>query len=418
MKPIETDVIIIGAGAAGLMAARVLAEGGRKVMVLEAKARCGGRIHTYTDEHFEGPVELGAEFVHGDLPLTLALAKEAAIEVIPVEGAHYAYDGNRLVKDESNGLSKEVEEELKNLKDDLPVAEFLNNLRNKVSDEVKNEVRGYVSGYYAAEVSKASTLAMKEEWFAESGADKRLQGGYKRLIDYLQNRCEALGVVIKLENPIKKINWRQEQVTISSSSQQFYCKQVLVTVPLGVLQAHAIDINPFPQTLKEAIAALGFGAVIKFQFQYKKPFWNNAAPDVSMLFSNETIPTWWTQHPNKNNLLTGWVAGDGAIPLAGLNRFQLKEKALQSLSHIFKIPVAKLEEGLTAWYINNWNKGLFARGGYSFATVAGEAWKKRAKPYFENKLFFAGECWYSGKEIGTVEAALQTGKAAAEAVLA
>ncbi|TMI92838.1 MAG: FAD-dependent oxidoreductase [Bacteroidetes bacterium] len=75
------EIIIVGGGAAGLMAARELLEQGNRVTVLEAEDRLGGRIHTIHNSSFERPVEKSAEFIHGNLPLTIQLMKEADIPV-------------------------------------------------------------------------------------------------------------------------------------------------------------------------------------------------------------------------------------------------------------------------------------------------------------------------------------------------
>src|SRR3954468_1305341 len=80
------DIIVIGAGASGLMAAWELAQTGKKVIVVEARNRIGGRIYTINDNRFDKPVELGAEFIHGDLDYTLLLCKKAAIKKNPVKG--------------------------------------------------------------------------------------------------------------------------------------------------------------------------------------------------------------------------------------------------------------------------------------------------------------------------------------------
>jgi monoamine oxidase len=69
------DVAVIGAGAAGLMAAQLLTNAGRRAVVLEARDRIGGRIHTVTDPAFLGPVDLGAEFTHGRPPETWDLLR-------------------------------------------------------------------------------------------------------------------------------------------------------------------------------------------------------------------------------------------------------------------------------------------------------------------------------------------------------
>jgi monoamine oxidase len=92
----KNTVLIIGAGAAGLMAARALAIAGKQVTVLEARNRTGGRIHTLSDESFFKHTELGAEFIHGDLPVTLKLLKEAGISYRPATGEMWTYQNGRF----------------------------------------------------------------------------------------------------------------------------------------------------------------------------------------------------------------------------------------------------------------------------------------------------------------------------------
>ena len=84
----DADILIIGAGVAGLFAARNLSAAGKKVIILEARDRPGGRIQTLYDPSFELPVEMGAEFVHGDLELTIQLLREAGLK-------HYAISGDK-----------------------------------------------------------------------------------------------------------------------------------------------------------------------------------------------------------------------------------------------------------------------------------------------------------------------------------
>ena len=92
----SVDTIIIGAGAAGLAAARELVQAGKRVVVLEARDRIGGRVHTVIDPHTALPVELGAEFVHGEAKETMRIADEAGLVTVPVLGTHYRSDRHHI----------------------------------------------------------------------------------------------------------------------------------------------------------------------------------------------------------------------------------------------------------------------------------------------------------------------------------
>ena len=101
-SPHLTHVLVIGAGAAGLMAARELAHAGKRVTILEARERCGGRIDPLPLTEFGYPAEGGAEFVHGAAPVTRALMREAGVALSPMGGARWSARNGALSADESS----------------------------------------------------------------------------------------------------------------------------------------------------------------------------------------------------------------------------------------------------------------------------------------------------------------------------
>src|SRR5437764_9181844 len=85
-----THFVVVGAGAAGLMAARELARAGKTVTILEARDRCGGRIYPLQADEFGYPAEGGPEFVHGAAPVTRALMREAGLSLLPRGGTRWS----------------------------------------------------------------------------------------------------------------------------------------------------------------------------------------------------------------------------------------------------------------------------------------------------------------------------------------
>src|ERR1700726_3747482 len=121
-----THFVVVGAGAAGLMAARELARAGKKVTILEARDRCGGRILPLPAAKFGYPAEGGAEFVHGEAPVTHGLLREAGLSLLPIQGTQWTVEDGKFSREESQDPHEaELHKALQELKDDLTVAEFL-----------------------------------------------------------------------------------------------------------------------------------------------------------------------------------------------------------------------------------------------------------------------------------------------------
>src|SRR5258708_37235965 len=123
-RPDPDHIVVIGAGAAGLMAARELARAGKRVTILEARDRCGGRIHPLPSADFGYLAEGGAEFVHGGAPLTHGLLREAGLSLLPLQGAQWAGGGGQVSREESQDPhGAELHEAVEALQDDLNDAE-------------------------------------------------------------------------------------------------------------------------------------------------------------------------------------------------------------------------------------------------------------------------------------------------------
>jgi monoamine oxidase len=127
MAPLHlTHILVVGAGAAGLMTARELVRAGKRVTILEARDRCGGRIYPLPAQEFGYPAEGGAEFVHGAAPVTRAMMREAQVSLFPRGGTRWsARTGKLLANEPSPPHMGRFYQALSEVKGDLPIAEFL-----------------------------------------------------------------------------------------------------------------------------------------------------------------------------------------------------------------------------------------------------------------------------------------------------
>lgn len=420
-------ILIIGAGAAGLMAGRILSEQGYRITFLEARDRTGGRIHTLHGGAFSRPIELGAEFVHGNLPLTLDLLREAAIPYTEIEGALWHYEDGRFHQDDSfTEHWPLLIGKLQALEADCSILAFL---EQAFGDDqyaaMRASVIRFASGYDAADPADVSAFSLRDEWSSEEPGDDqyRIEGGYGRLMHYLQEQCIKHGAAFHLSAAVTALEWAGDHITATTGDGATYtADKVIVTLPPSLLQLETIRFTPAIPAYIQAAAQIGCGHVIKFILQFREAFWkttNMARQDrLHMLLSNEEIPTWWTQRPATDALLTGWIGGPAAFRMSGLGKEALLTKALDTLSRILGEPVATLRQHLEDHAIADWTATPFTRCAYAYEKVETRAARMVLKTPVGHTLFFAGEALYDGAAKDTVEAALCSGQEAAEQIVA
>lgn len=444
--------VIIGAGAAGLAAARELSHHGREVVVLEARDRIGGRVLTHRPQSSPVPIELGAEFIHGRSPELWKIAIAANLQLYEVSERHWYFEKGKVNK--AGEFWHAIEGLMRDMKSsdrDQSLKEFLDGLPDdEKTRHAKSMLVRYVEGFHAANIERVGIrgLVKANEAAKEIDGDKgfRLIDGYDSLMQAMRAEAESLGAQFHLNTIVKEIRWAGEQIELSCEQDraliEFVASRVVVTLPISLLKIEtaAIRFTPsLPANKRRAIEALPMGNVVKINLLFRERFWESVKlwddranrvdfHDAGFFHCpGAPLPTWWTQLPIRAPMLVGWTGGPNAERLnqeAGGKRQEarrgdasgLTDRAIESLATIFNLSRSEIEAQLEASYVHNWRDDPFTRGAYAYVPVNGLDDQQILAQPVDHKLFFAGEATSVG-HIGTVHGAMQSGQRAAREIL-
>lgn len=426
------SAIVIGAGAAGLAAARFLAEAGVRVTVLEARNRIGGRIATVDAEG--DLVELGAEFIHGRPPVIHQLAEEAGLEISESGGAHLCFEQGKLRECEEVGEVFEWIEKLKDWREsDCTFAEYLN--RNQIGGLLRRRLTGFVEGFNAADQNRIGVWSLRRQQMAEDAiegtSNSHLVGGYRGVPNFLANKARESHCEILLNQQVRSITWRPGEVEITTTDKsgpsQWKADRAIITLPLGVLQSHSVMFSPEPDSVLQAAGKMAMGEARRIDLLFEDRFWVRLGPrylvssldNLGFLHSPDQTPqVWWTSPSGTSAHLTGWSGGPAAARLAPLSQEELRAEACASLAHIFGVKTEKIRSLLRQSWSHNWSTDPFTHGAYSYVPAGAMDAQEQMSHPVEGTLYFAGEHTDTAGEWGTVQAALRSGMRAAQQVLA
>ncbi|HEX8169693.1 MAG TPA: NAD(P)/FAD-dependent oxidoreductase [Thermoanaerobaculia bacterium] len=437
---VSCDVAIIGAGAAGLAAARALSQSGLRVLVLEARPRTGGRVHSLHVSDLPLPVELGAEFIHGEVATTFRIVDAAALAACELPDDHWWSRGERWQRiDDFWERIDSVRAKIARLKRDVSFAEFLR--KQRIPPRLRELACTFVEGYHASHADRISALALRSadhEQDEDSGGNRqfRLAGGQDALLEWLRAGLDPERVELRLGTVVHRVQWSDGDVRVECHSaaarvtERIRARALIVTIPIGVWKAArdqegAIAFDPPLREKERAVAKLEAGHVVKIAFRFRERFWDDpeylaargAAGPLNFLHTNDRfMPTWWTAAPFRSPILTGWAGGTAADTLLAEGNDALTDRALDAMSAAFCVPRKRLDALLVATWTHDWQRDPFSRCAYSYAGVGGSgAHAELARPV-RNTLFFAGEAT-SGDQTGTVAGAVDSGfRAAAEVI--
>lgn len=427
------QVLIVGAGVAGLAAARELTRSGKRVSILEARNRIGGRVWTAGITADGAAVELGAEFIHGRESHIWQFLEQYQLRAREMQGSIWCSEQGRISHCD---LFEDVERVFRQMdpgKPDQSFLAFLNSFECG-NERVRQHAVNFVEGFHASDASRISVHSLIESMRAERETEGdrgfRLNGGYEQLIYALQRDISPALSEFHLGAVVEEVNWRRGSVEIrvreGHTVKTYSAPRAVITLPLGVLQARAnepgfVQFDPPLESKREPLDALEMGSVIHITLIFAERWWakiaNSDLNDLGFFFSDHDVfPTWWTPHPWRSPMLTGWSAGPRSRPLCALPPKEVLTHALAALSEIFGVPARLLATYLTGWHMHDWQNDPFSRGAYSWVRVGGDGAQSRLGEPLEQTLFFAGEANSQGHN-GTVHGAMQSGVRAAKEIM-
>ncbi|HEX6746147.1 MAG TPA: NAD(P)/FAD-dependent oxidoreductase [Longimicrobium sp.] len=433
------DVAVIGGGVSGLAAAGALADGGADVVLLEARGRLGGRIHSLHDPAHPLPVELGAEFVDVPGPAFDAIRSMGGAAYRSSGGQWEVADGVARCLDYDDavvGILRRLDPPPER---DQPFRAWLRDCCPDVEPHVHALIERYVEGFHASDVDRVGVHWLARtikgsggggglvRWHPLGGFDLAVRG----LAARLAGRCE-----MRLAGAVHTVEWRRGHAEIRVRSrfgaelEPVAARRVLVTVPLGVLQAKegsqgAIAFSPSLDGKREIVSQLEMGHVVKVILRFREAFWDEVlewrgddegARERKFFMTMEDVPAWWTPSPVGAPVLTAWAGGGAA------DRFLARggdpaAQALDALAKMLGVPPARVQAEVVDWRRHDWHHDPFARGAYTWVPAGALPAQQALAEPVDATLFFAGEATATDGWNGTVDGAIRSGYRAAKEIL-
>ncbi|MEO6505384.1 MAG: NAD(P)/FAD-dependent oxidoreductase [Terrimesophilobacter sp.] len=425
------DTVVIGAGVSGLTVARLLAQAGQSVVVLEARDRVGGRTRTLRADGLT--TDVGASWIHGidDNPLT-ELVSAFGMRMIEFTVGSYQPDGRPIAYYGPTGerLSDEAvqkfADDIRDFDGHLAVAIDASGPNTTYLDTVEAALAGLHWESDRAERVREFLLHRSEEqygvWAGALAAhgldDDSIEGDEVVFPDGFDSLAKHLaeGLDIRLEHVVTRIKWTRDGVAVSTAQGEFTAARAVVTVPIGVLKSPDFVFEPaLPELHARALAGFQMNNFEKIFLRFPTKFWDDG---VYVIRQQGEAGTWWhswydlTPLQGVPTLLT-FAAGPSAIETRRWRDDRIVESVLEALRGLYGQRVETPDHVL----ITNWRDDPYSRGSYAYLRPGWhtEDHDLLATP-IGGVLHLAGEATWT-EDPATVTAALRSGHRAAESIL-
>ncbi|MBB4393337.1 NAD(P)/FAD-dependent oxidoreductase [Bradyrhizobium sp. ERR14] len=408
--PREADIVVIGAGAAGIAAARRIMATGRKVLVMEAASQVGGRCITDSTT-FEVPFDRGARWMHNpDTNPMIRLARSVGLDVLPAPSGQKMRIGRR------NARAGETEQFLAALVranraiDDASRAKLDTSCASVLPKDLGDWAGAaeFMLGAGFAGKDLKELSAIDKGRAQDRNAAIACRQGLGTLITKLGEQAP-----VALSTPASRISWSNRDVSVETPAGKIAARAAIVTVSTNVLTSGTIKFTPdIPKRTLDAASKLGLGSYDRIVLQLPGNPLGLSRDDILIEQSNSTRTALMFANIGGSSLCSIDVGGAFGRDLSEQGEKAMVAFAREWITKLFGSEAAATVGKTSA---TRWNASPYVLGAMSAASPGGQLSRKTLSEPIGN-VFLAGEATHETLW-GTVDGAWESGERAADAAL-